>query len=275
MTISSQTPKYFFLPIDNGNIECLQFGEGEKLLICIHGFGDSVNLFRTIAPAWEKDYTVVAFSLPYHGKSEWGLSYFSSRNIKDIIDAILHKFQKDTFSILGYSMGGKITMYCIQKYYSPKVEKLILCASDGLKTHILYDVSKLPRWYLEMTMVLLRFPKAMFRLVGWVHRRGLLSKFLYDFFMNHFETREQRRRFFGVARSSRYMSPDLNKVAEKINQHKIPVDMYFGKRDEVIIMDGALQFSELIDNVRFYKLDKGHLLIDEDLCQLMSENMNL
>ncbi|MBD0404808.1 alpha/beta hydrolase [Flammeovirga sp. EKP202] len=272
MTISSNTPKHFFLDLEKGKIECLQFGEGNNLLICIHGFGDSVNLFRAIAPAWEKNYTMVAFSLPYHGQTEWEPSYFSSRNIKEVIDAILHKFKKDTFSILGYSMGGKITMYCLQKYYSNKVEKLILCASDGLKTHILYDVSKLPRWYLELTMVLLRFPNTMFKLVGWVHRRGYLSKFLYDFFMNHFQTKEQRRRFFGVATSSRFMSPDLKLIAQQINEHKIPVDMYFGKRDEVILMEGAIQFSELLNNVRFHKLDKGHLLIDEDLCLLMKEN---
>ncbi|KXX68106.1 alpha/beta hydrolase [Flammeovirga sp. SJP92] len=272
MTISSQTPKHFFLNLEKGKIECLQFGEGEKLLICIHGFGDSVNLFRSIAPAWEKDYTMIAFSLPYHGKTDWGPSYFSSRNIKEIIDAILERFQKDRFSILGYSMGGKITMYCIQKYYSSSIDQLILCASDGLKTHILYDVSKLPRLYLELTMLLLRFPKAMFKLVGWIHRRGYLSKFLYDFFMNHFATQEQRRRFFGVATSSRYMSPDLKQLASQINQYKVPVDMYFGKRDEVILMEGAIRFSELLDNVRFYELEKGHLLIDEDLCLLMTEN---
>ncbi|WP_044211600.1 alpha/beta fold hydrolase [Flammeovirga sp. OC4] len=272
MTISPQTPKHFFLDLENGKIECLQFGKGEKLLICIHGFGDSANLFRAIAPAWEKDFTMIAFSLPYHGQTEWTPSYFSSRNIKEVIDGLLQRFQKNKFSILGYSMGGKITMYCLQKYYSNTIERLILCASDGLKTHILYDVSKLPRWYLEIAMLLLRFPKTTFKLVGWVHRRGYLSKFLYDFFMNHFETKEQRRRFFGVATSSRYMSPDLKQVAHQINQYKIPVDMYFGKRDEVILMDGAIQFSELIDNVRFHELDKGHLLIDEGLCQLMKEN---
>lgn len=272
MTISSNTPKHFFLPLEKGNIECLQFGKGNKLLICIHGFGDSVNLFRAIAPAWEEDHTVIAFSLPYHGKTEWKPSHFSSRNIKEVIDAILQNYNKETFSILGYSMGGKFTMYCLQKYYSDKIEKLILCASDGLKTHILYDVSKLPRWFLEGMMLLMRFPKAMFKLVGIMYHRDFLSKFLYDFFMNHFETKEQRRRFFGVAKSSRYMSPNLQEVASQINHQKIPVDMYFGERDEVILIDGALQFSELLNDVRFYKLEKGHLLIDEDLCILMKNN---
>lgn len=272
MTISSKTPKHFFLNLEKGDVECLQFGVGNKLLICIHGFGDNANLFKSIAPAWEKDYTMIAFSLPYHGKTAWEPSRFSSRNIREVIDAILNKFNKDRFSILGYSMGGKITMYCLQKYYAEKIDRLILCASDGLKTHILYDVSKLPRWYIELMMLLMRFPKGMFKFVGWVYRRGYLSKFLYDFFMNHFETKEQRKRFFGVATSSRYMKPDIKKMATLINQQKIPVDMYFGERDEVILMDGAIQFSELLENVRFYQLEKGHLLIDEDLCNLMKEN---
>ncbi|AZQ64103.1 alpha/beta hydrolase [Flammeovirga pectinis] len=272
MLTNSTLPKSFFLTLEQGKVECLQFGDGPKLLICIHGFGDSVNLFRHIAPAWEKEYTIVAFSLPFHGKTKWTPSYYSSRNIKSIIDAILVEFKQERFSILGYSMGGKITMYCVQKYFSDKIDRLVLCASDGLKTHILYDVSKLPRWYLESMMLLMRFPKAMFKLVGWIYKRGWLSKFLYDFFMNHFETKEQRRRFFGTATSSRYMQPDLKEVASKINQKKIPVDMYFGERDEVILLDGAIKFSKQLDNVRFFTLPKGHLLIDEDLCDIMMED---
>ncbi|WP_281615559.1 alpha/beta fold hydrolase [Flammeovirga sp. SubArs3] len=269
--LTSESSTYF-IEVENGNIECLQLGNGPKLLICLHGFGDNVNLFREIAPAWTNDYTLVSFSLPYHGNTEWKPSHFSSRNIREIIDSILKKYDQERFSILGYSMGGKITMYCVQKYYSDQIDRMILCASDGLKTHTLYDVSKLPRWYLELMMILMRFPKLMFKVVGFIYNRGLLSKFLYDFFMNHFETEKQRRRFFGTATSSRFMKPDLNKIADIVNQNKIPVDMYFGERDEVILIDGAVKFSEKINNVRFFQLPKGHLLIDEDLCKLMSEN---
>ncbi|OHX67219.1 alpha/beta fold hydrolase [Flammeovirga pacifica] len=259
----------FYLTLEEGNIECLEFGHGEQLLICIHGFSDNASLFRHIAPAWVKTHTMVAFSLPFHGETEWIPSRFSSRNIHRIIRLILQKYNKERFSLLGYSMGGKISLYCYQRYFSHKIDRLILCASDGLKTHTLYDVSKLPRWYIELMMVLMRFPKVMFKLVGFIYRRGWLSKFLYDFFVNHFETKKQRRRFFGVATSSRFMKPDLSEIIQSLNEQNIPVEMYFGERDEVIIMDGAIQFSSKLNNVKFHQLPKGHLLIDEDLCELM------
>ncbi|MBB3699604.1 alpha/beta fold hydrolase [Flammeovirga yaeyamensis] len=261
----------FYIELEEGKVEYLEFGQGDQLLICIHGFSDSAALFRHIAPAWIESHTVVSFSLPFHGGTEWIPSRFSSRNIHKIIMSILDKYQQERFTLLGYSMGGKISLYCTQKYFADKLDRLILCASDGLKTHILYDVSKLPRWFVESIKLLMRFPKLMFLLVGFSYRRGLLSKFLYDFFMNHFETKAQRRRFFGVATSSRFMKPDLSIVSKMINDRKIPVDMYFGERDEVIILDGAKDFASQIDNVRFHQLSKGHLLIDEDLCELMKE----
>lgn len=266
MSVSSN---YFHL--NQGEIEYITFGTGKELLICIHGFGDRAQLYEVL-PSLGIKYTVYAFSLPFHGDTQWKKKKYSIDDIRNIIDLIREQSGKERFSLMGYSMGGKIVLGNIE-HYAHFLDQVYLCASDGIKTHIFFDVSNLPYWFVKTVKILMRAPRIMFKIVDWVYKRGIFTKFLYDFTYNHFKTTKQRRRFFGTSESSRKISPNLEQVQTVLNTFNIPVEMFFGVRDEVIFMSGAKRFAAGIEQCNFYELDKGHLLIDEDLNSLLEEKV--
>lgn len=259
-----------FLQVGHGQVAYLRFGHGPELLLCLHGFGDRAQLFEVLAPALQQRYTVYAIDLPFHGHTRWSRDYYTLDDLLEVVRTIMWKEGKQRISLMGYSMGGRLSLVLTEQL-ADKLDALYLCASDGIMTHRLYDITSLPDWYLQLFKGLLRVPSLFFRLARLAHRSGLLSKFLYDFTYNHFQSPQQRLRFFGTAQSSRRMAPHLDKVVELLNRHQVPVRMFFGLRDEVIRIQGARDLAARLHDARLYELSKGHLLIDQDLAVLLGD----
>ncbi|MBT33048.1 MAG: hypothetical protein CMO01_25600 [Thalassobius sp.] len=253
-----------FLPYKNSLIEYRKSAKKDKLLILFHGFGDKAALFEPIFPALEKEFEVWALSFPYHGESQWNEGLFSKDDIVNIIQEIISISGKDRFSLLGYSMGGKVALNMLVRF-PHQIDQLFLLAPDGIKTHRLYDIHNLPEVFILLFKSLMKRPKLFFKIATMAHQSGLLTKFLFDFTKNHFSTIVQRTRFFMVADSIRTFKPDLEKVKSIINTEKIKVTLFLGKKDEVILPEVAEVFSAGLSTCEVIWLNRGHLLIDVDL----------
>ncbi|MDW7695508.1 alpha/beta hydrolase [Flammeovirgaceae bacterium SG7u.111] len=261
-----------FLRYKNSKIEFRKHGTGNTLLVAFHGFSDKAAIFDIIRPSLEKDFTLFAISFPYHGATDWQEGHFTKNDIAEIIQLILQKEKKERFALMGYSMGGKVTLNMIP-FFAEKLEKVILLAPDGIKTHPLYDVNALPDWYMNLFKTLLKAPKLFFKLTKLLYKWRILSKFLYDFTINHFSTEQQRKRFFYVSASIKTFKPDLLKVKQLLNQQQISTSLFLGKRDEVIPPVVGPIFSEGLERCKVHYLPKGHLLIDEELNDSISESI--
>ncbi|KOS67555.1 esterase [Lysinibacillus contaminans] len=107
----------------------------EQVVVALHGFTGSTATWRNLANSLP-NVRVVAIDLIGHGKTEVPeqASRFSmEEQVKDL-EEIFTQLQLGTFSLLGYSMGGRIALsYAIA--YPERIEKLMLeSASPGLRT---------------------------------------------------------------------------------------------------------------------------------------------
>jgi len=257
-----------FLELAKGRLAYEKWGNGPDLLIAIHGFGDSALLFNSLSGHLGKAYTCYALTLPYHGPTQWHSRTFTPGDLHGCIAQVLQLENRQQFTLMGYSMGGKISLKLFP-HFAAQIKKLILLAPDGIATHKYYDISRLPKWFVKLFKLLLRWPKLFFRLVKLVHAKGILSKFLFDFTNNHFGTPAQRRRFFSVSESILAFQPQVAAVKEMLNKHDTPVEVYLGIRDEVIPPKVGAVLKEGLDDCQVYFLDKGHLLVDEDLGKMI------
>ena len=259
-----------FIPYKNSQIEYRKVGKSKQLLIIFHGFGDKAALFDVILPTLGEKYQAWALSLPYHGKTNWQEGKFYKEDLYFLIDKIRELSGKERFTLMGYSMGGKIVLNMLEKY-APHLDKIILLASDGIKTHKLYDIHALPLIYIQFFKFLMKRPKLFFKTAKYFYKRNILTKFLYDFTKNHFSTPEQRQRFFMIYDSLRAFKPNLSSIKQLLNQYSIPVFLFLGIRDEVILPETAKELSHELNDCQVFWLDKGHLLIDEDLKKPISK----
>ncbi len=247
-----------FFQIDSEKLEYLVFGEGRPLL-ALHGFADDAELFLGL-----KGYRVFAVSLPHHGKSNWK-SDFNLSHLQRFIDSVLGN---RSFSLLGFSMGGKIAI-CLATAMPERIDRLILLAPDGVATHRLYDSIFLGRYFKDLVVkVVEKRPRQVLALGAWARRRGLISKFVYDFGHNHLNSPLKRRRLFLTWKFLENFKPDLDAFAAQMNSQKTPVLLFLGKRDQIIKPETADFFVKNIPHTQILWLDKGHLLVDAALEEL-------
>src|SRR6218665_4013843 len=133
-------PQSGILKYKDNEIHCLRMGEGSKLLIAFHGFGNEAQLFIPLASALATEYTTVSIDLPGHGLTRWQDPYFGKKDLMAIIQGIKNDFAVEKFSLLGFSLGGRICLN-IAEQQPNGIVRLVLLAPDGLEKNFWYHVA--------------------------------------------------------------------------------------------------------------------------------------
>lgn len=127
-------------------------GEGEHTIVFTHGATMDHGLFQNQVPFFSKNYRVITWDAPLHGKSR-PYTGFSLQTAADTLTAILDQEQVSAVHLAGQSMGGYICQICAADH--PERVKSIT-AIDSSPIQLAY-YSRLDRWLLGLTPSLLKF----------------------------------------------------------------------------------------------------------------------
>src|ERR1051326_723302 len=88
-----------------------QYGNGDKVLFCLHGYGETGSSFEFIEKYLGSIYTIYAIDFPFHGSTDChARDPFTAEDLFSILYSI--RDQAHTrFSILASSMGGRASMH--------------------------------------------------------------------------------------------------------------------------------------------------------------------
>src|ERR1035437_6177764 len=110
----------------------LKMGSGKRLLLAFHGYSNDAELYRPLQEYLSKDYTILSFDLPHHGKSKWAEDIqFTKKDLMTMVETLKAEYHVDKVSLLGYSMGGRVCL-TILEYMPASIDKVALIATDGL-----------------------------------------------------------------------------------------------------------------------------------------------
>ncbi len=106
-------------------------GKG-KIVLLLHGWGDSSKGLRAVADKLRSQYDVVALDLPGFGGTQasdevWGLDQYAS-----FVESFCRKLNIRTYGILGHSNGGAIAIRGLAQG-KLHANKLVLLASAGIR----------------------------------------------------------------------------------------------------------------------------------------------
>ena len=80
-------------------------------LVLLHGLGNEAHLWDDFVPAVAPHYRVVALDQRGHGDSEWDPeARYDAESMTDDLEAVLDALEIDRFVLLGFSMGGRVSM---------------------------------------------------------------------------------------------------------------------------------------------------------------------
>ncbi len=105
-------------------------------IVLLHGFTGSTATWQEVSELFNGQFRTVAIDLTGHGKTavpEDVARYSMEQQVEDL-EAIFDKLSLERFTLLGYSMGGRVALaYAVQ--YPRRVSSLVLeSSSPGLKT---------------------------------------------------------------------------------------------------------------------------------------------
>ena len=90
------------------------FGNGSEVVFCFHGYGLDGSSFGILESAIGRTHTLICIDFPFHGATLWKDDIvFTQTDLINII-RILHPLPSNKFSVIGYSMGGRIALNLIQ-----------------------------------------------------------------------------------------------------------------------------------------------------------------
>jgi pimeloyl-ACP methyl ester carboxylesterase len=248
-------------------------GNGEHLLIALHGYGQSVSIFSHIAELLEDQYTLLGIDLAFHGdQTNFPDGFLFNREYAaHWLDAILTETGKKSIGIIGYSIGGRIAL-SLASWFPEKISELWLIAPDGMPVSKAYHFLT-NTWLGVFTFkIFVRSPGFTFQLFNAAKKLRLIQKKVVDFYKAQVETFTKRKQLFDTWIAYRELLPDRSVLHENSKSGKLPVTCILGTFDVLIRPKKTrAALSKTLPNAQIIELEIGHNLLSEKAMRKLSE----
>jgi pimeloyl-ACP methyl ester carboxylesterase len=254
-----------YFRIRNSFIHAIKFGNGKKLLLCFHGFGEDASKFLLLESSLSSRYTVIALDLPFHGETKWERGdLFKKQDLKHLIEEVLRRENYQRFSLMGYSLGGKLVMAAIHSF-ALQIDEVILAAPDGVVNNSWYNLAVYPGWGQKLFHRFVENPHFVFSIARILGSIRLLDERLIKFLQVQTDSQEKRQKIYDVWLTIKDFERELSLTKKLITAHHIRSFIFIGKYDRVITTRIGSKFSHGLSNCSYIILEKGHNLITESL----------
>lgn len=116
--------------IKNIDINYIQYGEGKKDIVLLHGWGQNIAMMMPLGDPLSKEYRITILDLPGFGESMEPKEAWTIYQYCDLLEEFLLQLKIKNPIIMGHSFGGRISI-CYAA--SHKVDKLILFGSPCIR----------------------------------------------------------------------------------------------------------------------------------------------
>lgn len=254
-----------FIELEDGRFYYEVTGKG-RWLVLLHGAWASHRWWRWQIPELSRHYKVLSVDMRGHGLSSPLQGAYSVDGLARDLEIFCQNVGIDELALVGWSMGGMITMqYCLS--YPSKLKVMILIATRGhrhpsMKRRILFQ-------YLQARLSLLidlasprKYDRARERFPGEEERverevRGMLSpttpKEVFDWVLNDL-IKNPRENYFNIAKS--FWDWGAGEALRKIN---VPTLIIVGEKDNRTPVHFSRFIQEKIPNSKLVIVkDAGH-----------------
>ncbi len=263
-----------FVSYNGYSFEYEEYGSGEQLLIAFHGFDRHASDFKVFESSLGFKYKIISFNLFYHGNSlitKANLKKeFTLLDLKGLIDELLRERHQNEFSLLAYSLGGKIALCCIQ-LYPGKIRDVYLFAPDGIVIPWWYTFASNNKIGQGLFKTISNNSELFLKFTKLLQKSGIITEKLFKFVSYQMGTEERREKIYNIWLIFRKIIPDIHKIQKIINSYDINIQLFFGKFDVVIPLKLGVYFAKGIKKKdSLHILDTGHNLITEKTNSLLT-----
>jgi pimeloyl-ACP methyl ester carboxylesterase len=263
------------ISFNNFILEYKIFGSGNNYILAFHGMGREADDFKIFEESLGKTNTIVAVNLFFHGNSFYPAerlfeNQITKKEFVQLIEILLAELRIDRFTIMGYSLGGRVSLTLLQHLHK-RIDKAILIAPDGLKRSVYNDFTTHTSMGKSWVQWMIKNPDKFFNIVNRLHAYKLMRTQGKKVIEIHFENHEKRVLLRNVISSLKYINPNLKKVAHNINTENIELVLIFGKYDFIIPAKLGVRFLRNITSKKEVHIIKAsHNILTENASKALA-----
>ncbi len=221
-------------PIATDRLHIRQYGEAEKIMLSLHGFGRNGRRMERLAVALSPYFTTFTPDLPYHGKSEWVKQQYRPEEIAAVFNALLRDCQDRPVYLLGHSLGGRVLSSVLPLLDHPDIRDLALVAPDGAGGRYTNWLDTLPNSLVRPLAKFTERPRYILRLSQWLRNRGVINRYSAEYLNHNLKDGTFRRRLAGSLRSVLTFPPQPEKLEAALSEREIRATVFAGDRDPLL-----------------------------------------
>lgn len=222
-------------------------GQGPALLL-LHGWGCSIDIWKTVLRDFAGEHTLVAVDFPGHGESPEPPAPWSVTEYMELVRALLDELHLGRVDVLAHSFGGRVALLLAAEH-PEYINRMVLTGCAGLPNRPSGKKSRRAREY-QLLKKLVLGPVG--KLVGAQKRDALLEKLVQKYGSEDYKVLTPSMR----ATFNRVIGQDLTWCLDKIRASTLLV---WGEKDTATpIWMGEIMEKTIADAglVRF--ADCGH-----------------
>lgn len=235
----------------------IKIGTGAKVMVGFHGFGRDASMFQNYENVFP-DYTIYSISLFYHG-SDWRYQdeNLDAQRWKSFFGDFLASEGIQNFSLLGFSLGGKVALYTFQ-LFSSQVDKLHLIAPYGIKKNVVeWITQKLPSVYRSLEKFVHK-PAPFLAVLRTLRKYKLMNTTLLNITMRQMGSLKTRQKTFLSMGLYGALRLDLPSIKRKLETSRIPVTFYLGHSDKILTTEALNRYLSKLMDFSLHVLPGGH-----------------
>jgi pimeloyl-ACP methyl ester carboxylesterase len=242
--------------IEGSKLSYLKSGNGKKILITFHGFGQNSDSFQPIEKAFP-NYQFIHINLFFHGKSHLDPHHrpLSLSRWIAIFDAFLKHENITSFSLAGFSIGCRF-IYSISQKYADRINNIFLLAPEGEKFNFWYGISvSVFPWLLKYFIL---HPHLFFSILQMMESLNIINKTTVKFAKSQMKLRSQRWQVMSTWLNFRLLKLSLKHWSNIINQHDISIQIMIGTGDYIVPAKGAINIQRQLQKGKLHRVKANH-----------------
>jgi 4,5:9,10-diseco-3-hydroxy-5,9,17-trioxoandrosta-1(10),2-diene-4-oate hydrolase len=256
-------PKDQYVNVKGVNTRYWTAGDKGPVLLLIHGFGLSVEIWQHNIEPLAKFYKVYAIDLVGFGRTEKHEGPYTPSFMVDFINDALTAMNLEKVTLIGLSMGGGLSiLYTLR--FPHKVDKLVLVDSAGLGKEVIFSMRLMSLPFLgefvtkpSRKMAYLFFKPAV---LNPAQLKGQFTDIYYELFSlpgaqtAMLKVIRSGCNIFGIKKDV------LNETLMNLHRITSPTLIIWGRQDAIIPLKQAYYAKEKISNSKLHVIEQcGHM----------------
>ncbi|MCG8326849.1 MAG: alpha/beta hydrolase [Chitinophagales bacterium] len=240
-----------------GQIHYQKIGQGERLMIALHGHGEDGTAFLPIEATLKNNITLYALDLPFHGKTQWLKDYYTPEQLCFVVESILAMENSRQFEALGHSLGGRLWL-CLLPILSNRMTAAYLLAPDGLSTRKMSLVEWMPLVLKRSLGASLKRPSWAINLAEKLNRWQWLDLFSYRYLKLQLLEEERKICMLKTWYSLSYFRLGPQRAQKYLQQSGVPCIVLVGDQDRIISSSDLKNIFEPLPQTIFQEISANH-----------------